>query len=294
MAVRDTVRIAGTLIADSGRASWMRAKLSVTAAALDGEIATGSVYVLDQANREFDGGRAVIITYHDTGVDEQILMSGYLGEQTRDRPEDQQNIGNRGNMYTVQDGNALLAHRRINKWVRPAETDVARIKALCDDYFPELDYTDFVPNTNTAMMPKKKYADTFADEVFQDVMEQTGKTWFVDSQGLRRLHYHKLKEDVGFNAPISIVADGTANLTDEFPPIMPNRRQDPYELANDIRITGSRSKHITVTDSASITAHDADDLKHQDALQFDSNDTTILTNYANSVLADRKDERPSI
>lgn len=284
----DRLRIAGTVIDTAGPNAWDRETLTIVQSAYDGQIGNGSVYVRDDATRSFKGGREIRFTYHYGEDDAAVIIDGFLGEQERVRPEDDVAVGHRGNAYNIRDANAILAHRRVTNWKRPAETDVARIKAAIAEFAPGLSTSEYVPNTNTVTMPKNKYDGVFLDDIFQDAMELSGKTWFVDNA--REVHYHQFREDVGFNAPIAIVGDGGANLIDEFPPIDPRRRADPYDLSNNIRVEGSKS-HVTVTDSGSIADHDADGLKHQDVLQFQGG-TGAMTAYANAILGERKDERP--
>jgi hypothetical protein len=97
---------------------------------------------------------------------------------------------------TTEDGNVELRGQAFtDSWVRPAETDVARLVALqaytlngassTADHFREtcnvtVNTSHLTPNTNTVSMPAKKYPPgTQPEEVVRDCADTAGKTYGV-------------------------------------------------------------------------------------------------------------------
>ena len=280
----DTITVAGVTLASSGDGSWDRVAVRPVLMAYDGQVGVGSIAIRDSGVLETVSGRRVQVKH---GTD--LVADGFLGQQVRSRPADDALL--RYNAYSLQDNNLLLAHRRIASWSRPAETDRARVLAAMAAFCSAVSTVDFVPNTNTVSLPAKAYKDTSLDEVFADALDMSAKTYFVDNE--RRLHYHLLEEDAGFNATIAISDQAPDGLT-TFAPGDPVRMSEPYNLVNDLNVRGSGGNLVNVADAGSVAAHDADGLRHQDTVQYpDSNSAGDLTAYGNAQLAGRKDDRTS-
>ena len=185
----------------------------------------------------------------------------------------------------------------LNKWVRPAETDVERVLAAAAAYWPTL-LTTWVlgeiagtPPTNSPVdMPAKTYdTDAFVSELVGDLIEWSGKTLFVHATavGTYCLHYHSLTE--GHVASISLT-DGVADMATAFPISDPVLDRDGLDLTNRVIGRGTTIS-VDVSDATSIAAHDADGKKHEAIVPFDSDDTAELTVLATAFLTQRKDDR---
>ena len=305
----DQLVIAGTILDPKVLPSWDRAKLSPAEAAYDGQIGVGSVAVRDTGSYSVysgrritfqtaggsdkllkeDGGALLLETGDHILLDETatVIFDGFRGMLTRTRPDD--DALKRLNTYAWQDNNLLLTRRRVAGWSRPAELDRDRVLAAMATFCPLVDTSTYVPNTNTVMLPAKDYTDTDLLEVFADASDMSAKTYFVDRD--RKLHYHLLEENVGFNASISITDSGADGVS-SFAPSRPTYTGDPYDLANDLLITGATTSVVDVNDSTSQTNHDADGLLHQDIENDpDSDDNTDLTNLGTAALATRANDR---
>jgi hypothetical protein len=278
----DVLTVAGVDLDPIDLPSYDRNQLRPVAMAFDGQVGTGSVFIRDDDNLDTYSGRRITLT-----TDGTVLHDGFLGAQGQTRPTD--DAIKRGNNYSWQDNNLLLSHIRIEYWDRPDELDTDRVLAAMAEFCPAVDTSSYVSTGITIGMVAKIYQDTTLDEVFADAMDQTAKTWFVDKG--RNLHYHGLDEDVGFNASISIT-DSSPDGSTSFAPSNPTRQSDPYNLANDLKVIGSAGNSVIIQDTTSITRHDADDLVHQDTVNYpDSDDTGDLTAYGDAVLATRAEDR---
>lgn len=278
----DVLKIAGVNLDPKILPAYDRPLLRPVVMAYDGQVGSGNIYVRDPGSWSIYSGRRMTLTVGGT-----VMVDGFLGAKDRTRPSD--DALKRGNSLTWQDNNLLLSHIRIEYWVRPDETDVDRVLAAMAAFCPTVDTSHYVSSAVTIGLPAKTYQDTTLDEVFADAMDQTAKTWFVDRR--RYLHFHGLDEDVGFNCTYSITDNNPDGIT-SFAPTDPQEHDDPYNLANDLKVIGANGNSVIVQDTTSITRHNADGLLHQDTVNYpDSDITSDLTAYADAVLATRAEDR---
>lgn len=277
--------------------------ISIELSAFDAEIASTSLPIPDPAGTDavVSGRNVQIIDDYVAGTPPTYttFLDGFVIAQPRERgpavaPP------NRLTTYTVQDANALLYGMVANKWVRPAETDVARILAAAAAFWPTLDTTWVLgeiagtpPRNSPVAMTAKTYdTDQLVSELSTDTVDASGKTLFARSAGgTRFLHYHALDE--GPTATISLDStDGVADYSTIFPFTLCHRDADGLELGYKVIARNSAGLEVTVTDTTSQTAHHADGRSFEKLVDFpDAADTTALTLLANEYLAQNKAER---
>ena len=192
--------------------------------------------------------------------------------------------------FSVQDANALLNGFRVSR-TRPVETDVARVLA-----FAALDgpawATTWVLNASTVSMPIKKYeSDSGWSDLIRDLVEFSGKTLFLHdlATGGRCLHYHLLTNGHTSGLSISDVLAAQNSVT-VWAPQVPIRQRTSVDLRNDIKARDQSGRTVIVTDATSITAHDADGLKHQALIDFQADSQADLNTKAAAYLASSKDD----
>ena len=192
--------------------------------------------------------------------------------------------------FSVQDANALLNGFRVSR-TRPVETDVARVLA-----FAALDgpawATTWVLNASTVSMPIKKYeSDSGWSDLIRDLVEFSGKTLFLHdlATGGRCLHYHLLTNGHTSGLSISDVLAAQNSVT-VWAPQSPVRQRTSIDLRNDIKGRDQTGRFVTLTDATSITAHDADGLKHQALIDFQADSQTDLNTKVAAYLASSKDD----
>jgi hypothetical protein len=260
--------------------------LSLEFAAFDGEVGIGQVPVPDPtAAISVLDGRAVRISEGSVR-----LTDGWIVDQDRERGPMPAATA-RLHTFSVQDANALLDGFRVAR-TRSSETDVARVLAFAAADGPSWD-TTWVLVSGTVTLPAKTYdADGGWSELISDVVEFTGKTLFLHDKaaGGRCLHYHGLTSGHGCGLSISDQQRGGLAAT-VFAPIEPRRQRTSIDLRNDVLGRDQTGRTSSASDSASITAHDADGLKHQSLQQFDAVSQADLDVKTAAFLASQKDER---
>jgi hypothetical protein len=121
----------------------------------------------------------------------------------------------------LSDRNADVRGIVVTSWSRPAETDVARFRALVADWFDgsyraSTDLTDtYVRNANTVTLPAKKYDAVQAADIAQEIADAAGKIWFITVDGEAFLD---IETSTAYAAAISITDAGTDNQTTIFAP----------------------------------------------------------------------------
>jgi hypothetical protein len=121
----------------------------------------------------------------------------------------------------LSDRNADVRGIVVTSWSRPAETDVARFRALVADWFDgsyraSTDLTDtYVRNANTVTLPAKKYDAVQAGDIAQEIADAAGKIWFITVDGEAFLD---IETSTAYAAAISITDAGTDNQTTIFAP----------------------------------------------------------------------------
>ncbi len=281
----DSLRVDGVVVPDTGLGAYDRKSIRIIKEAMDGTIGTGSISIRDTAPQSVHGGREVKITYDDGGSAEAVLIDGYLGNLSKDRGGE---ALTQHQTYSVQDRNLRLAHRNVNRWKRPGEYDTARIKALLAKFAPGINTSTYVPTTTQIWLPAETYEDTQLDQVMRDILEWTGKTWWLDDQD--RLHYHRINEASGYNCSIEVTDTAPDGVT-TFAPSRPVYDKDPYNLTNKVRVYNEK-KAVVVKDDDSIARHNADYVRRDEQLSYPEGDTTLsLKQYGNAILGERATER---
>lgn len=90
---------------------------------------------------------------------------------------------------TVHDYNADLHGIYVDSWVRPAETDVARVNALAAAYLagsPRVTTnlaTTYVSSSNTSALAAKTYTGVTPNDILSELAETAGKIFFVTVDG---------------------------------------------------------------------------------------------------------------
>lgn len=253
--------------------------LTIGTAAWQGEQGTGNVLIPDPTGTaEYYVGQSVQIK---DGTD--VLIDGFVAGQQRVRGR---STGSRRlDQLTVVDPNALLYGFRARAWVRPAETDRARVLAYKTAFLPAIVSTTWVLNTNTVNLPAKTYStDDLTSELLHDCNARVDKTLYIVN---RELHYHKPME--GPTCPYSIHDTATPSAT-VWPPYNPARTKEGGDLRNDIVATNGKLD-ASASDATSIGRHDAGGLKHQATVEVPDATSAELVTIAARMLAEAKAER---
>lgn len=221
-------------------------------------IGSGFDWYDDAGNRALPGRRPIRVIETATSPD-TVLFYGRvstkgLGRQVQ-KADDAKQFG-----ISLDDRNADLRGIVVDGWVRPAETDVARVNALLRAYLSgagslssrartSTDLADtYVAASPTVSLPAQTYTDTSPAGVLTDICAATGKECFVTVDG-----------ELFYDAPTSTAYASTYSITDDFPntadellPIWDGdaATEDPSEL-----LSGARAKYGTggavVSDSRS-------------------------------------------
>lgn len=276
----DTLRVDGVAVPATGPGGYDRGSIRVIKEAMDGNIGTGTISIRDDDPQAVYGGRSIKIT-----VDGSTLIDGYLGTLEDDRDGEPLTIHQ---TYSIQDRNLKLGHRNVNKWKRPGEYDVARIRALMAKYAPGIDAYTYVTTTTKIWLPPETYEDTQLDQVMRDILEWTGKTWWLDDED--RLHYHRINESAGYDCTLEVLDTAPDGIT-QFAPSRPHYSRDPYNLTNKVRVYNEK-RAVVVRDEDSIARHNAVNVRREEQLSYPEGDTTLsLKQYANAILGERATER---
>lgn len=159
------------------------------------------------------------------------------------------------------DGNAHLQGIPVHGWIRPAETDVARITALCSAFLagsPRVSTnlaTTYLSSDGPVDLEARTYNNTNPAGVVAEVERIAGKLFFVTVDD--EVFYDRV-DSANYNAGLS-VTDSAPNLTDHFPPIPdgPVGTQDGSEFYSGLGLTfGDPPATIYATDAAAESDHD--------------------------------------
>lgn len=258
--------------------------ISIQVAAFDGAVGTGQFPIPDPSSAL----TPVTGRQFKVAQDFALISDGFIIDFDTHRGPFR--VGNQVEYpISVMDANALLDGFRVTR-SRSAETDYARVIAFAAADIPTAD-TTWVLNSSTVTMPAKKYDGVGWAELITDVVEFTGKTLFVHDKatGGRCLHYHVLTAGHTCGLSISDVVAAQNGVT-VFAPIDPVRQRTSVDLKNDVKGRSPSGKTYTAVDATSETAHDADGLKHEALIDFDSTTTADLTAKTNAFLASQKND----
>lgn len=263
-------------------------RLSIELAAFDGEVGIGQLPVPDPAAaiNVASGRRAMV----EEGA--ALLIDGFILDHDRDRGVEPTGTA-RDYVFSVSDANALLGGFRVVR-SRGVETDYARVMAFAALDGPSWD-TTMVINASTYTLPAKDYdGDGGWGELITDMIEFTGKTFFLhdkaDGSG-RCLHYHVLSG--GHTCGLAISDDPADQDATTFYPWLPHRARTAVDLVNDIKGRDQEGRTSLASDATSIAAHDADGLQHQALIDFEAGSQADLDAKTAAFLANQKDERDS-
>lgn len=218
------------------------------------------------------------------------ILDGFVGPVSRDRGVAV--AGTRQTLrYTVVDENALLKGHRAVGWIRPEETDRARMLAAISVFLGYLSLdVSMVLNTNNETIPAKTY---MTEDVFNELQDDCGgptaKIMFIEN---RRIHWHRQTE--GDNAGLTIVASGanrstTFSLESASPPA---RSKDGMDLVTDVLARNpTTGTFYQANDSTAQGIHDASGIRHQRLIEQDGATLAQLTVLATRLLATYKTER---
>jgi hypothetical protein len=221
-------------------------------------IGSGFDWYDDAGNRTLPGRRPIRVIETATSPD-TTLFYGRVSTKGLGRgvlvTDDSKQFG-----VSLDDRNADLRGIVVDGWVRGAETDVVRVKALIRAYLSgtgslssraraSTDLADtYVAASPTVSLPAQTYTDTSPAGVLSDICAATGKECFVTVDG-----------ELFYDVPTSTAYASTYSITDDFPnttdellPIWDGdaATEDPSEL-----LSGARAKYGTgggvVSDSRS-------------------------------------------
>lgn len=184
-------------------------------------------------------------------------------------------LGGYGRMFkaAVDDPNVELRGIRVHAWVRPSETDVARVHALHAAFLngspratTVLDDTTYVPNTHTVTMPAKQYNSSDPFEVMRECADSAGKEFFVN---ILYQTFYDLPTSTAYN-PEAVGAAGPIIFTDQAFPYGPSldslyipisfvgraATQDPTELLSGAGLQYDTGRVVTATRPGAVTAYD--------------------------------------
>jgi hypothetical protein len=166
---------------------------------------------------------------------------------------------------TMWDSNADLSGIPVDKWIRPAETDVARALALASAFLngsPRASTvigTAHVPNANTVALPAKTYEATTPHEVLAELDEWTGKTHFVIVNGDGSMDlFYAVDTYTGFASSLAI-SDSAFNDTTILAPIIesPPLTEEGSEIyTGGTIIYGDANTRLSATRTTPESLHD--------------------------------------
>jgi hypothetical protein len=261
-------------------------RTSIQLSAFDLEVGLGTVVIPEIAGTDaFVTGRQCMVEQGTT-----VLVDGFLASDDRGRLETEPTKPRREWTMSLEDANAITSNIRAIDWTRSSETCTARILARISADGFSVD-TTWVQSTSATLPAKKYKTGDIWSELATDAIERTGWTLFVHDKagGGRCFHFHSLTTGHACGLSITDVMGAWDNVT-SFVPINPRRIRDPADLRNDIILEDQTGRTSTVTDSTSISAHDADGRQHQDYVQVDADTQADLDLQAARMLLDRKDD----
>jgi hypothetical protein len=261
-------------------------RTSVQLSAFDLEVGLGTVVIPEIAGTDaFVTGRQCMVEQGTT-----VLVDGFLASDDRGRLETEPTKPRREWTMSLEDANAITSNIRAIDWTRSSETCTARILARITADGLSVD-TTWVQSTSATLPAKKYKTGDIWSELATDAIERTGWTLFVHDKaaGGRCFHFHSLTTGHACGLSITDVMGAWDNVT-SFVPINPRRIRDPADLRNDIILEDQNGRTATVSDSTSVSAHDADGRQHQDYVQVDADSQADLDLQAARMLLDRKDD----
>jgi hypothetical protein len=213
------------------------------AKAANGERAIGDIVLIDETGyvdtTETGAGKIIHEQYsivEDATTPDTTLSRGRIVSWTSERDEEFGAVVGLGVRYTMrgEDQNRELLGLAFNatfaacssagSWIRPAETDVARVTALRNDFLDGSPRTEtnlsttYIAAGNTVNLPAKTYpAGTQPWDVMQECALEAGKFWFVT---VDNEIFYDVRQSTNYPATLK-VSDRSADIdnTTVFAPI---------------------------------------------------------------------------
>lgn len=245
--------------------------------AAQGEIGGESGFNLDDDS----GGsslpsRRQVWIYEDASGSETRLFAGRItdkGRQRRSRWEDDATSLD----ASLDDANIELRGIVVDRWTRPAETDVHRVQAVMNTFLhgSPRESTDlsntWLSSANTVDMPRKTYEATDPFGVIEDCANAAGKQFFVT---VRHELFYDRDTSEDYAASLAIT-DDAPNLTDEFPPIEPRAEEDGSEFFSRGKLRYGTNHAVSDVRSGPEAAHDYWAMVQYDGESKTASDATV-------------------
>lgn len=213
---------------------WRQEESSFTSRAHMGEVAQ-SEFVLDDDDGTLDhldlASRKIVELWEDASGYPVCIYRGRMMNHTLARGDIDMGVAMAWTC-SAEDYNIDLRGIRVTISNRPEEDDVTRVLAYAAGYLAgsastndhARDSTDlgttYVINADTVTLPAETYRYTYPNDIFQRIVENSGKTFFVfvDDTGDGQLYYASLT-DTTFASDISIDDTTAADGEDSYAPI---------------------------------------------------------------------------
>lgn len=235
----------------------------------DGEAGLGEL-ILDDPDGELidDGNRPDIrktwaIT-EDATASPTVLGFGRIGNFETFRHEQRYLDRQVDWKLYLEDANIEMRGFDVHGQSRPIETDYERVQWVASTYLngsprasTVLDFSTYVPNTNTVTMEAKTYNNSEVTDVLRDCAEQADKIFFVTPDA--ELFYDQ-KDSTAYTSTVSI-SDRPAdiNQTDVFEPIWdqgPALDWEGQTYASRLRLSYGLEQSVLVGPDAGEADHD--------------------------------------
>lgn len=262
-----------------------------------GEVGTGFGFDFEDAAAAFElpARRRVRLLVGELGSGDFLLAQGRVTDKTIARRSPP--VGDvRGFDTNLSDANAHLQGIPVHRWVRPAETDVARITALADEFLsgdprPSTNLTQaYLSSSNPIDLPAKTYDSTNPAGVVADVCALTRKLFFVTTDDDI---FYDADDSTAFAADLSVTDVDPVAASFEFAPMKGvSATQDGTEFYSGLRLMWGELGDDSVHDSDS-TAEDDHDFWEEVVFGNSRTQTDALIEL-DAILAGRKLEEMRI
>lgn len=224
-----------------------------------GESTQGSVVLDDDAGTLSIAARKAVVYTEDATTPDTVLARGFVTSKGLSRGTRPHGAGLQRRV-AVDDVNKHLRGIRVHGWVRPSETDVARVTALRTAFLAGSPRTvtnlaaTYLAAGNTVTMPAKTYDATDPHGVLSDCASAAGKTFFVT---VDLELFYDLPTSVAYAGTL-VITDVTPDLVTQFAPIWEGdaKTEDGSELLSGGALIYADGKIVTESRAAVETAHE--------------------------------------
>lgn len=225
-----------------------------------GEVGTASGWNLDDdAASAVLPVKRVIRMIETATTPDTVMFKGRVSDKTLARGTKHEDDATNFDT-SLDDNNAQLQGIPVDGWKRPEESGRTRIRALMAEFCAgdprpstDLDYTTYVPNTNTITMPPKTYTNTNVAEVAKECADTEGKQVFVTSDDEL---FYDLDTSTAYAATLAIT-DDNPNLTSQFPPEDPSGDYQGNEFVSGATIKyGDKNRSVSDVNATAEANHD--------------------------------------